>query len=191
MFFQKNPGWGIVFRIVVVLLLIGGVFALTRFAFVRGYSVGLGTSGSEFSEYYDHDGPMRFHDQDVIPHMGCLPQQGFMPHKGYLPQQGFMPQMGMSGGMYYPSQVGFGGGVLHFLFGILGLVLLVKLILWITGMGMYGPRRHYIHRGHHMGHPYYGSHHRCQCECCNEDQPEGEPEEAPKEKGSKKKKTDK
>lgn len=177
MFFQKNPGWGIVFRVFVVLLLIGGVFALTRFAFVSGYSAGLGSSGAEFPGGFDLDGPMRFHDQ------------GFMTQRGFMPQQGFMPHMGISGGMYYPSRVGFGGGALHFLFGILGLILLVKLILWITGMGMYGPRRHYLHRSHHMGHPYYGGHHRCQCECCSEDQPEEEePEEAPKEKGSKKKK---
>ncbi|NQS91272.1 MAG: hypothetical protein HQ574_02600 [Chloroflexi bacterium] len=182
MFFQKNPGWGIVFRVFVVLLLIGGVFALTRFAFVKGYSVGLGTSGSEFSELYDFNGSMRFHDQSFMPH------QGFMPQKGYLPQQGFMPHMGMSGGMYYPSQGGFGGSVLHFLFGILGLILLVKLVMWITGMGMYGSRRHYFHRGHHMGHPYYGGHHRCQCECCSEDQLDEEPEEAPKAKTTKKKK---
>lgn len=162
MFFNDKPGWGIAFRILMVVLLVVGIAALSRYAFYRGYSAGVSTGpdGMVFSRFHDTDGPMVFH---------CKP--GYMPHQVY---PGSMHNQGYPGGMHYPSMVGFGGSGLHILFGILGFFLLAKLIMGGRRMYHRGPGYY----GHHRYHPHHGQHH-CECDCCREDQVKEEPETKP------------
>lgn len=161
MFFHDKPGWGIAFRILMVVLLVVGIAALSRYAFYRGYSAGVGTvpDGMAFSKFHDTDSPMGFSNRFE-----------YMPHQGF---PGSMHDQGYLGGMHYPTRVGFGGSGLHILFGILGFFLLVKLIMGMGGHRMYHRGPGYY--GHFRHHPHHGPYH-CECENCREDQVKEEPE---------------
>ncbi|MCJ7717764.1 MAG: hypothetical protein MUO54_14765 [Anaerolineales bacterium] len=159
MFFRKMSGWGIFFRIVMILVLIGGAVAITRGVFYMGYNQGIASDGA------DLDGSFLFHDG--------WGTKGYMPHMGY------------PGGAYMPHRVGFGGSILPFLFLFFGGIFLVKMFMGFAGMGMYyrgnkggdpegkgcGMVPPFMH------HPYYRHHHRVHCDCGCEDDPEGESKE--------------
>jgi len=173
MFFHKNPVWGIVFRILLVVLLIGGVFAITRGAFYRGYAVGVGARGADLSRFSHDPGDMMFSNQ-----------RGVTPFYGY------------PGGMDFHSRGGFGVGIWHILFGLLGLFLLVKFIMGFSYMSMYS--RWDKHgdpegKGYRMvppwfHSPYYWHHQRYHDECCCDDEKEEAAQEpAAPEKPKKKK----
>jgi len=154
MFFQKNPGWAIAFRIIMVLVLIGGVVAITRGAFYMGYQRGAA------SEEKDLDGDFMFHDD--------------------WGTKGYYPQMRYPGGSYMMYRGFPGGSILPFLFILFGGIFLVKMIFGASiyrrgmkpgepdgkGSGMYPP--HFYHHPHHWRH--YGYHSDCGCE----DEPEAE-----------------
>jgi len=182
MFFHKRTGWGIAFRIFMVLLLIGGVVAITRGAFYKGYSIGASQSQNDISMFKDGRESFTFHDPS-----------GTMFHKSY---PGGMYQQGYPGSMYYPSHVNFGGAALHILFGILGLFILGKIFMGFTGMGMYHRRMMYRDpdgKGYgpyppFFHHPHFGWHHRYYDENYGNDEAEEEaPDPAVKGKTKKKK----
>jgi len=157
MFFQKKPGWAIAFRIIMVLVLIGGVVAITRGAFYMGYQRGAA------SEVKDLDGDFMFHDD--------------------WGTKGHYPQMRYPGGSYMMYRGFPGGSILPFLFILFGGIFLVKMIFGASmyrrgmkpgeldgkGSGMYPP--HFYHHPHHWRH--YGYH----CDCGCEDEPEAEGKE--------------
>jgi len=167
MFFHDKPGWAIALRIVLVLILIGGVAWAVQAAFYKGYAVGAGKDG--------YGSPMPFADGDE---MGFHHQDTYFGHQRdsramlYHHPGANKPFHGYSGGMGYSSSHNFGGGFLHIILGILGLFLLGKLIFGFGGMRTYrrygpgGRGRHYGHYYHHPGH----------CPCCSE---EGLDEEVP------------
>ena len=178
MFFHNKPGWRIFFQVFLVLLLIAGVFAVSRVAYYKGYARGTQVEGKELVGYYGKDNPMDYHHKN-----------DYMPQMGYVPQKGYMPQNSYPGGMHYPSRVGFfGGGALHFILGILGLIVLVKIIMGFSGMSMY--RRRMMH-GHPDGkrYPMYPPffHNPYHCPCCSGDVPEEDGPETVEEKKTKKK----
>lgn len=167
MFFHNRSGWGIAFRILMVLLLIAGAIALTRVAFYKGYTIGAQAGGKDYSGYQGKEKPLDYHYQ-----------------KEYLPQKGYLPQHGYYSGKHYPPGGGFGGGALHIILGVLGLFLLVTLILGFGGMSMYhryspigwgyrGPGHYYNHHGHC---PY------CSGDHLDEEAPEVVEEKKPKKK---------
>jgi len=191
--FHDRPGWGIALRVVLVLLLIGGVVWTTHAAYLYGMAAGAGKTGPGYAMYADHDQMMDFHhqdgdydemmeshhqdgDQDYYHHSG----EGFSHHPGsYSHHGGYAGRMGHysghAGPMGHQSGGGFGTGVFHFIFGILGFFLLVKLIF---GFGRFGMHR-YGHMG--WGPGGHGHHQGCQCNCnCGEHEEEKAPEEKPK-----------
>ena len=119
MFFQKNRGWGIAFRIIMVLVLIGGVVAITRGAFYMGYQRGAA------GEVNDLDSEFMFHDD--------WGTKGDYPHMRY-PGGHSMMYRG------YP-----GGSILPFLFILFGGIFLVKMIfgasIYRRGMKPGGPEK--------------------------------------------------
>lgn len=157
MFFQRKSGWGIAFRIIMVLVLIGGAVAITRGVFYMGYQRGAA------GEVENLDGSFMFHDR--------WGTKGYMPHMGY------------PGGSYMMHRGFFGGSILPFLFILFGGIFLVKMIfgagMYRRGMkpggpdgkgpGMYPP---YFYR-----HPHHWRHHGYRCDCGCEDDPEAEGKE--------------
>ena len=169
MFFHDKPGWGIALRIVLVLLLIGGMVWITRAAFYRGVSAGAGNVGPGFMMFSGDDDMMDFHHQDGYGDYHGKPGYMFSHHPGTA-----MPHSGYTSPMGFHSGRGFGTGAFHFLFGILGFFLLLKLIFGFGSMGMHrygpigwGPGGRPYHRGH-----YY--HHRGHCPHCSEEHDENE-----------------
>ena len=182
MFFHDKPGWGIALRIVLVLLLIGGMAWITRAAFYKGVASGAGKVGPGFMMHSGDDDMAEFHHQD-----GYADYHG---NSGYMSSHHpgtAMPHSGFGGPMGYRSGRGFGTGAFHFLFGILGFFLLLKLIFGFGRMGMhrYGPMGWGPGgRGYHGGHY---RHHRCHCpECSGEGDEDVTPEKAPESKTKKK-----
>jgi len=193
MFYHNKPGWGIALRIFLLLLLIGGAIAVTRAAYIKGYHTGLGTEGIKSVKFYGDSDKKPFQadstkkdfqkDSDKMEFYG---QQGY---KTYYGQKGYMPQHYYPGSMYYLSRGGFFGiGTLHVILGILGLIVLVKLIMGFSGRRMY---RHRMMHGdpegkrYHRYPPYF--HFPYYCPYCSGEHPEEESPEADEDKKSKKK----
>ena len=192
MFFHDKPGWGIALRIVLVLLLIGGMVWVTRTAFYKGVAAGTGKMDPGYMMSSGDDDMMESHHKDgFMDDYGKSGEMFFhykgktMPHSGYAGSMGHYS--GYAGRMGRHSGGGFGTGVFHFIFGILGFFLLVKLIFGFGGMGMYrygrmgwGPGGRGYHGGHYR-------HHRCHCpECSGEGDEDVTPEKAPESKTKKK-----
>lgn len=192
MFFHDKPGWGIALRIVLVLLLIGGIVFVTRAAFYKGVAAGAGKTGPGYMTFSGDDNMMDFHHKEgYMDDYGKSGEMFYhhpgktMPHSGYTGSMGHYS--GYAGRMGHYSGGGFGTGLFHFFFGILGFFLLVKLIFGFGGMGMYrygpkgwGPGGRGYHGGHYR-------HHRCYCpECTGEGDEEVTPEKAPASKTKKK-----
>ena len=198
MFFHDKPGWGVALRIGLVLLLIGGMVFVTRAAFYKGVAAGAGNMGPGYMTFSGDDDMMEFHHDDGHMESGDMffhHPGNTMPHSGYAGSMGHysghagpMGQYsGYAGRMGHHSGGGFGTGLFHFIFGILGFFLLVKLIFGFGGMGMYrygpmgwGPGGRPYHGGHYR-------HHRCYCpQCSSERDEEGTPEKGPASKPKKK-----
>ena len=88
MFFKNKPGWSIALRILLVVLLVGGVYALTRGAYYKGYNSGLKTETGEISKFTEKESPLTYHHKSE-----------YMPHKS-----GYMTHQGYPGGMNYPAR---------------------------------------------------------------------------------------
>jgi hypothetical protein len=182
MFFHDKPGWSIALRIVLVLVLIGGMVWITRAAFYQGVAVGAGKVGPGYRMFSGDDDMMNFENQDG--YHGEYMNSGNMlfHHPGAV-----RPYSGFAGPMGYHAGGGFATGAFHVIFGILGFFLLVKLIVGFGGMGMYrygpmgwGPGGRGYHTGHHR-------HHDGHCSCCAGEHDEaGAPEKAPEGKSKKK-----
>jgi len=184
MFFHDKPGWGIALRIVLVLVLIGGMAWITRAAFYRGVAAGTRNVGPGFMMFSGDNDMEDFHHQDGYQDYHGNSGYMFSHHPGTA-----RPYSGFGGPMGFHSGGSFGTGAFHFLFGILGFFLLLKLIFGFSGMGMHrygpmgwGPGRRPYHPGH-----YY--HHRGHCPHCygehgEDEAPEKAQESKPKKKSS-------
>ncbi len=174
MFLHNKPGWGIALRIVLVLLLIGGMVWVTRAAFYRGVAAGAGNMAPGFMAFSGDDDMMDYHHQGDYQDFDGKSGEMFFHHPGTArPSHGFSGPMGHYSGytspMSYHSGSGYATGFFHLLFGILGFFFLVKLIFGFGGMGMYrqgpmgwGPGGRFYHPGHYR-------HHRCHCPECSDE----------------------
>jgi hypothetical protein len=176
MFFHDKPGWGIALRIVLVLLLIGGAVWVTRAAFYQGYAAGVKQNGYQSGMFFGDGDKMESHHMDEF-----MTQQGYSNGMFFHHQGGSQFYRGYPGTMGYPARGGFGMTAVHFLLGILGVILLFKLVMGRGGMRYYGHRwmardaegKLYPHA------PYY--HHHCQCPCCTGEDGDQQTPEAPAE----------
>ena len=182
MFFHDKPGWGIALRIVLVLVLIAGMAWITRAAFYQGVAAGARNVGPGYMMFSGDNNMEEFHHQDGFENYYGDSGYTFSHHPGTA-----RPYAGFGGPMGFHAGGSFGTGAFHFLFGILGFFLLLKLIFGFGGMGMHryapmgwGPGRRPYHPGH-----YY--HHRGHCPHCYEEHGEDEaPEKAQESKPKKK-----
>ena len=184
MFYHNKPGWGIALRILLVLLLIGGVIAVTRAAYFKGYYTGIGTGGIKSTKFYEDSDKMPFQADSTKKEFQKDSDKMEFYGQPYYGQKGYMPQHYYPGSMHYPSRGGFFGiGTLHVILGILGLIVLVKLFMGFSG------RRMYLHRmmhgdpdgkRYHRYPPYF--HFPYYCPYCSGEHPEADEDKKSKKK---------
>jgi hypothetical protein len=181
MFFHDKTGWGIALRIVLVILLIGGMVWITRAAFYQGVAAGAGRVGPGYMMFSGDDDMMDFHHPEGYQDNYGKSGEIFSHHPGT-----FRPYALSTGPMGYHSGGGFATGAFHFIFGILGVFLLIKLIFGFGSMGIhrYGPMGwdpggRFYHPGHYYHHRGY-----CPC-CCGEHEKDQTPKKAPEDKPKK------
>jgi len=173
--FHDKPGWGIALRVVLVLVLIGGMFWVTKAAYYQGLAAGAGKAAPGYMMFSGGEDDFDFHHMDGYRDHYQNSGGMFYHHPGKT-----TPYGGYPGHMGYPSGGSFASGFFHLLFGVLGFFLLARLIFGFGGMHRYGP----MGPGYHGGHYRY---HRCNCpECAGEGMEEKAPEKAPASKTKKK-----